>query len=288
MVSENTLPLLAPSRSREREREVMVGLFVILGLLAATVIMFAATDPAMFRGRYLLTTVVPNAGGVRKGDPVQMRGVTVGKVRGFHLVPKGVAIQFEIDGDFKVPVGSKVKLVSNSILGGSTADIVPGDSTQFVGRKATIPGELEGSMFARVDDVAGSAQQVLGRVQDLLSQDTVESVNDLSQSLNKSAKGLEQVTTGPELHNIVKQLDSLSRRMDGVAATLNDSAVSAQSVLGRVEHGEGSLGRLTKDEALYSNANRAAASIGDAASELAKLAEDVRKNPKRYIDLSIF
>ena len=51
-----------------------------------------ATDAATFRGRYIITTFVPNAGGIRRGDPVQMRGVNIGRVTDFQMVPDGVAV----------------------------------------------------------------------------------------------------------------------------------------------------------------------------------------------------
>ena len=40
--------------------------------------------------------MVPDAGGVRRGDPVQMRGVNIGRVVGFGMVPEGVEIRLEL------------------------------------------------------------------------------------------------------------------------------------------------------------------------------------------------
>lgn len=313
MVSDNaTLPIISSARRREREREIWVGIFIILGLGALLVVLFATTNPSMFRGRYTITTIVPNAGGVRKGDPVQLRGVAVGLVRSFEIAKEGVAIHMEIEGEFPVPEGSRVEIAQNSLLGGSVANIIPGEGPPLR-RGAHIPGKLEDGLFARVDQVAGDAQQALDSVQRLLSEQTTQnveassaqlarllaeintivaeqrdSIGVVSQSLRHSAQSVEQVAAGPELKNIMQRLDVLSQRMDAVAVTLNQSAASAQQVIGRVEQGQGSLGRLSKDDALYMNANRAAANIGEAAAELSKLAQDVRKNPKRYINLSVF
>src|SRR6185295_5011234 len=73
-------PLPPDPRQRGRDREMWVGVFVIVGILATFGLLFVLTDAATFRGRYILTTVVPNAGGIRRGDPVQMRGVIVADV----------------------------------------------------------------------------------------------------------------------------------------------------------------------------------------------------------------
>jgi len=54
-----------------------------------------------------------------------------------------------------------------------------------------------------------------------------------------------------------------------------------ETVLGRVERGEGTLGKLTRDDALYNNLNQAATNMN-------ALVEDIRKNPKKYINLKVF
>ncbi len=48
-----------------------------------------------------------------------------------------------------------------------------------------------------------------------------------------------------------------------------------------MEDGEGTLGRLSEDDALYESLDHALAEIGE-------LARDLRENPDRYIDLRIF
>ncbi len=58
---------------RQPRREVSVGLFVVIGILAVLVALFALTDPGTFRGRYHVTTFVQDAGGIRKGTRCSSR-----------------------------------------------------------------------------------------------------------------------------------------------------------------------------------------------------------------------
>ena len=67
-----------PVPEQPGQRQVRIGVFVIAGLIATVYLLFLLTDPSTFRGRYKVTTTVENVMGLRKGDPVQMRGVTVG------------------------------------------------------------------------------------------------------------------------------------------------------------------------------------------------------------------
>ena len=51
-------------------------------------------------------------------------------------------------------------------------------------------------------------------------------------------------------------------------------------ILGRIERGEGTLGRLSVDETLYNTLN-------DAATSLEELLDDIKENPGRYITIRI-
>ncbi|TFH64304.1 MAG: MCE family protein, partial [Gemmatimonadales bacterium] len=83
--------------------EFRVGLFVLVGIVTALFALFLLTDPSTFRGRYRISTVVEDAGGIRRGDPVQMRGVNVGRVMSFSMAPQGVRITLEIEGAWDIP-----------------------------------------------------------------------------------------------------------------------------------------------------------------------------------------
>ena len=52
-------------------------------------------------------------------------------------------------------------------------------------------------------------------------------------------------------------------------------------ILAKIEEGEGSLGKLHKDDALYNN-------LAEASRELDLLLQDFRLNPKRYVNVSVF
>jgi phospholipid/cholesterol/gamma-HCH transport system substrate-binding protein len=307
----DSLPPAPPSRGRDRE--LIVGLFVILGVVSVLAALFTLTDAAFFRGRYVITTLVPDAGGIRKGDPVQMRGVNIGRVKSFRISSEGVAIRLEIEGEFQIPSDSRVELKSAGLLGGIAADVIPGSTTTFLERGGTIRGSRPAGAFDAAGDIADKAQKTLGSLQDLLSKKTVEDVQGssaellsllkqlsavtaeqrkqlqtLMASLNRSAQGVEKATSGPELQDAVKRLDALSEKLDAVTATLDRSARSVETILGRVERGEGTLGRMSKDDSLYLNTNEAVVNLNHEIEEMKKLTEDIRKQPKKYFKLSLF
>jgi len=297
---------LAPPPSRGQDRELRVGLFVILGVASTLVALFTLTDAAMFRGRYILRTTVNDAAGIRRGDPVQMRGVTIGRVQRFHILPEAVEIRLEIEGEYPVPSDSHVELKSPGLLGGTVADVVPGNSATNLKRGDELPGSVEGGIKESVTNVASSAETVLKRMQTALSEKSAENVarsstelralleelrsmvgeerkalKGITESLGRSASGIEGVTTRPEIQQAITRLDGVTQRLDQTSAALNRASSSIERVLAKVERGEGTLGLLSKDDALYVNLNEATRNVN-------KLVEDIRQQPKRYVKLSLF
>lgn len=311
MSNEKPLPPMPPARGRYRE--VWVGLFVVAGIAAVLITLAVMTDAALFRGRYIVTTNVPNASGIRKGDPVQMRGVNIGRALGFSIGQQGVDIRLEIEGDYPIPKDSMVELRSAGLLGGTFADVTPGASKEMAKWGDRLPGRTGEGLFDKVDELAGQADKVVVRVQNMLNDEMVGNLQGsaadarqtlaqmqamlkeqrgelraLTISLRRSAESMEKVTGGPELERTVKRMDELTQKLDGTLGTLDRSSNTLDSILGRMDRGEGTLGKLSKDEQLYKNATDATANMNKAAEDLQKLLADLRANPRKYINLKIF
>jgi phospholipid/cholesterol/gamma-HCH transport system substrate-binding protein len=309
--NEKPLPPLPPSRGKHREA--WVGLFVVAGLAATVLTLAVMTDAALFRGRYIVTTNVPNAGGVRKGDPVQMRGVNIGRIIGFTISQQGVDVRLEIEGEYPIPKDSRVEVKASGLLGGMVAEVIPGASAQKIGWGDRIPGASGIGLFDKMDSLAGEADKVALKVQNLLSDQTVSDLQGgaadarralaelsailkeqrsdlrtLTSSLRRSAEGLEKVAAGPELERSVKRLDALVGRLDGTLGSLDRSSRSVESILARIDRGEGTLGKLSTDETLYKNASEASANLAKASVELNKLLADFQAHPRKYINLEVF
>ena len=193
------------------------------------------------------------------------------------------------------------------------AEVIAGKSARMAKWDDALPGTKGVGLFDKMDSLAGEADNVTARLQRLMSDETIRNVQDgsgamsktfrelgvvvseqrgelkaLSTSLLRSAEGLEKVTSGPELERTVKQMDELTRRIDGVVGKLDRSAQSLDQILARVDRGEGTLGKLARDEALYDNLSRAAADFDKATVEVQRLVADVRREPKKYVSLKVF
>jgi phospholipid/cholesterol/gamma-HCH transport system substrate-binding protein len=290
-----------------------VGLFVILGVVAVFTTLFTLTDAALFRGRYIVSTVVDDAGGIRRGDPVQMRGVNIGRVQAFRISHEGVEIRLEIEGEYEIPEDSRVELKSFSLLSGLAAIVIPGTSTKPVEGGGRLPGTAEAGIMETASDIAEETEKTLGRVQALLSEGTVQNVEAstarvktllgqlsrvteeqrkelgaLMASLRVSAGELEKAASGPEMEAALKRIDLLTQKANTTVESLQRSSGSLETLVKRIENGEGTLGKLASDEALYTSLNKTVENLNAAAGDLRALLQDVKQNPKRYVKFSLF
>src|SRR6185503_14952086 len=154
-----------------------VGVFLVIGLVATLGALFIFTDAAIFRGRYIIATNVADAGGIRRGDPVQMRGVNIGRVQRFRIDQGGVEIRLEIEGEYPIPKDSRVRLASAGLLGGMVAEIIPGSSKDTVGYGDVLPGETEAGIAGTSEELAKKADLALTRVNELLSTAMIDNVH---------------------------------------------------------------------------------------------------------------
>lgn len=290
-------------------REARVGVFVIAGLVGTLAALFLLTDPAAMRGRYILTTAMPDAGGIRRGDPVLMRGVNIGRVRRFEMTPAGmVDIDLEIEGEWEVPVDSRSHLAGAGLMGGQTMEIVRGASTELAADGDTIlSSEQTAGILETAEGVGKTAGDVLVQVRKILDDTTVGSIKtstteleglltqlraiatvqrtqlaSLTESLNRSARGFEAAAgAGPDVARMAARADSAAETLRQTTLTLDRAMASLDVVLRRMADGEGTLGKLSKDDSLYVSLNRTVTEFGN-------LAVDLQKNPRKYVNLEIF
>ena len=114
----------------KRNIEILVGLFVLLGLLALLFVALKAANLTSFSGgdTYALTARFDNIGGLKARAPVRSAGVVVGRVTSISLDAKtfqGV-VQLEVDRRYQFPKDSAAKILTAGLLGDQYIGIEPG------------------------------------------------------------------------------------------------------------------------------------------------------------------
>jgi phospholipid/cholesterol/gamma-HCH transport system substrate-binding protein len=105
----------------KRSVEILVGVFVLLGMLGVVFLALKAANLGSFStgDTYTLYARFDNIGGLKVRGPVRSAGVTVGRIASIKLDPKtyqGV-VQLEIDKQVQFPVDSSARILTSGLLG---------------------------------------------------------------------------------------------------------------------------------------------------------------------------
>ncbi|MFZ5550348.1 MAG: outer membrane lipid asymmetry maintenance protein MlaD [Pseudomonadota bacterium] len=110
--------------------EILVGLFVLLGVAALLFVALKAANLASFSNgeTYPLEARFDNIGGLKVRAPVRSAGVVVGRVTSIKLDPKtyqGV-VKMQINAGVEFPKDSSAKILTSGLLGDQYIGLEPG------------------------------------------------------------------------------------------------------------------------------------------------------------------
>ncbi len=297
-------------------REIKTGIIVIGGILLFILGFNYLKSAPLFDDSKTFYAVYKDVGGLQTGTQVSINGLGVGKVQGIAFKDQSgdLVVTFSVDSKFQFSRNSTAQLFDTGIIGGKgiqikpvfdgapvakSGDTLPSNSrpglTELVQQKLT-PLQL------KVESAVANADSLLTNVNDVLDDNTRQSLresirglNDVVASFAKSAQTLNGL-----MENNKSELDSsiinirhltanFSRISDTLAAAdlgktmkdLESTVHNLDKLLAKIESGEGSLGKLVHNEALYDN-------ITKATGQLELLLQDLRLNPKRYVNVSVF
>ncbi|MCH2489092.1 MAG: MlaD family protein [Flavobacteriales bacterium] len=257
-----------------------------------------------------------NVEGLAKSAPVTINGLKVGKVANidFENQSGGLVVEFTVEKDFDFSQNSLVRIYSSGIIGGKSLGIYPEYNPNNIAESGdTLRGEIEDGMLSAVTKALGPLEKkvnnTLSTVDTLLlaftdivdapTRDNLKNaINNLNTTLNslsgvsnklnrvlgENSDKLDRTFTNLDVttENFAKFSDSLAQIETGqMIADLEAFTSKLNTVITRVDNGEGSVGKLLKDEELYEN-------LTGASQQLEQLLQDLKLNPKRYVHFSLF
>lgn len=234
--------------------ELKVGLFVMLALGILSYLVMRAGDFYMKPG-YTVRFVFSFVQGVDAGTPVKLAGVSVGEVKQIQVLrnPQGetqVELLTWIAQGVYIEDDAKAVIKSLGMLGEKYIEIIPGTpGNNKIGNGSTVIGKTPFAM----EDFAEGTRQLVGQLQQL-----TDNVNQVvsDPEFKASVKG-----TFVNANNTFLAADTAVKNLTQASEDLKDASKSAKIVLGRLRDGEGTIGRLLKEDSIAKDLEAFAADI---------------------------
>jgi len=122
--------------------EILVGLFVLLGMLGLVFLSLKAANLGNFSGSdtYTLQADFDNIGGLKARAPVRSAGVTVGRVTSIALDAKSYqgVVTMEVDRKLQFPRDTSAKILTAGLLGDQYVGLEPGADEKMLAAGDTI------------------------------------------------------------------------------------------------------------------------------------------------------
>lgn len=235
--------------------ESAVGLFsfaVIASLFMLTVVL---NQDSLFRKERPVEIVFNNAMGLRVGDTVSARGVTVGKVKQIDLKRDGVHVMALLTTPVHLREDYQIEVLPTSVLGGRYLNIHEGsrDTEPLSPQPVVLRGHASVDL---IDTATKTVEDIRLALNDGILEDAKATMVQVRKIATRLGDG--EGTLGKLLAD-----DAMYTEVQELAANLRE--VSAKLV-----KGEGTVGKLLNDDRLYDDAQAVAANLRDVSDRLAK------------------
>lgn len=301
---------------RKIPKEVWIGLFATMALTLMFIGINFLKGDDIFTGRNTYYSLLDDVKGLKAAAPVLYKGIKTGTVTEVELLPErnAVLVTVEVSKRVSLPMGTRLRLVSTDLFDTKALQIEIG---QEAGRnyrhRDTLPAEIAPSLIEnlvgdltplkdKVEISLSNLNRILEAVEEAKIRHSLAQLDEGSSNLNeliRDSRGPIQKTLS-ELSRLSEDLrqdqpllkasiqnfktfsDSLSHLQ--LKQTVNQAELalsSTRQLMERIQSDQGTLGKLMKDSSLYYNLQQSTQSLN-------LLLTDLRQNPGRYVQVSVF
>ena len=287
-----------------KSKELLIGTFVCLMLIVSYWGVNFLKGENLFSDKRFFYAVYDNVNGLTISRPVTVNGFKVGQVSSIKFNTQNKAnliVQISIEEDFEFSKKSILEIYDSDIMGSKSLQlkIINGDDLAasgdtLIGAIATgLTSEMSeqfGSVKVGLDQLIISFDKVLKEVKDLsntANRILLENENKLSNSLH-NVESISSVIDlqAKNINNTIDNLSQFSSSLNEIDITSLSSTISIISkdielLLNKINNGKGSASKLLNEDSLYLE-------ISNTIKDLDLLINDIKENPKKYINVSIW
>ncbi len=257
-----------------------------------------------------------NVQGLAAKSPITINGLKVGTVSdiSFHPYKKGVLVaHLQLDNDIEFSVNSVAQIYAPDFISGKSLKInLALDGGRVAMSGDTLKGEVDSGIMGMINEQIAplqvkvesfvvhtdSVMQSIERLMDDENQQNIKqslkNINGILADFKRTSDYVETIMAeGGKMDSLIVNtghtMDNLAAISDSIrAANLGATVTQLQATLGNfnavldsLKGGEGTMGKLLNDDALYTN-------LENASKELEELLREMKEHPKRFVHFSVF
>ena len=299
-------------------KEIKIGFLAVIGLLMSVFSYNYLKGINLFEKNRKFKVKYNKVDGLSISNPVTLNGFKIGNVSKINFNPKNskeLIVDIVIENDVIFSNTSKAELYETGLIGGKAVAILPDYKNDSLFAKdgdylkGTIkPGltELVNQILPQVqlqlESVMQNAEVVFKNINNIFDDQTknqlkssISDFSDLTLSLSSTSKKISKLidNSSPKLEDAINDFKYTSENLKSITSSFTKSQIdeltseisqlisNLNMVSKNLNNSSGTMGMLIQDKSIYENLEKAT-------NELNILIEDVKLNPSRYINFSVF
>ncbi len=306
-------------------KEIKAGLIAVIAIVGFVILFQFMRGKNLFTTDNIFYAKYDNVEGLEPSSRVSINGLKVGQID--QIIPQThksgkmhFVVKFTVNDDFEFSRKSTVEVFEPGIMSAKEMRINLAYGAPYAQDGDTLQGAVKLSMLnnigSQVGPVKDQLQEAIKRIDSLansaskvLDERNRAEIRLLLSNLNRTVAGFEGTSRGantllanndPRLQKVLDNaniavvsantaVDKYGRlaesidtqKLNATIANLDQTVAKLNTVISGIQNGEGSLGKVMKDEQLYDN-------LEETSRNLNALVEDLKANPKRYLNFSVF
>ena len=262
--------------------ETRLGIFFALALIVAVLVLEMVGAADFFKGGYHITASFRTAQELKKGDLVKMAGVEIGRVEDVELDNSRAKVAMKIQRKFPIRTDAKATIKFTGLMGQNFVSIDGGTAAAPAiqsGSIETIEQPDLSALMAKLEGVAGGIESLtksfssdnfstlLGPLTDFVKNNSapltavignVKTVSDnIAQGRGTVGKLVMEEALYTAAYATLTNFQVASGDIKNLTAQADGMITQVRTVIDGINNGQGTLGKLTKDETLYVETTKA-------------------------------
>ena len=292
-------------------KEIKTGLFAVIVLAVVLFMIEFLKGRDIFSRNNTYYIIYPSVEGLSVSTGVTVGGYAAGIVSNiaYNRQTMDYTVSASISREFEIPEDSYIEIYSADILGTRKLRVRMGSSSVMASSGDTLRGCMETDMITSITGSLDSLMKSIGTTVEsvnlILDEENRSEVRQLLKRLNNTAGNLDKVSAmlqskSPDIEALLSNLSSISTTLDSAVTAISGTAANAEAVTaslreadlagmtdsirslaGRLQDPDGSIGKLMDSDSLYN-------ALTALSNDLDSLINNIRKDPKKYIKISIF